>query len=83
MYLKKDSFSVEKMDLITSIKNKCANWIDDSYSSSAFVASPSGRFIWNGGSVIGHNIDMNPIAKSEMSELWFLPFLNLSHLDEV
>ena len=44
------------------------------------VPAPCGRFIWRGGSITGHNIDMNP---GQDSNERFLPFLNLNRVDEV
>lgn len=61
----------------------CANGFGDR-------PAPCGRFEWRGGSVTGHNIDMNPYTPSEKDsdgnwiyDYSFQPFLNLIHLDEV
>ena len=52
--------------------------------------APCGRFEWRGGSVTGHNIDIDPYAAyqkdSDGNLLYFVlfnPFLNLIQLSEV
>ena len=47
--------------IITAIPGDNATENNNDAWSKFNVPSPRGRFIWNGGSVVGHNIDMNPI----------------------
>ena len=45
------------------------------------VPAPSGKFTWKGGSVTGHNIDMNPMKIDDYER--FVPFLSLNRLELV
>ena len=48
--------------IITSSKNYLPAYPDnDGWKSTVEIPAPRGKFTWIGGSVTGHNIDMNPI----------------------
>ena len=71
--------------IITATKDRYVAW-KESHNGDEGISAPSGRFIWNGGSVTGHNIDMNPtLWGSEPHDRYerFSPFLNLNRLEEV
>ena len=62
--------------IITATKFNESLWKTDQETTT--VPAPSGKFIWNGGNVSGHNIDMNPASVDYER---FAPFLNLKLLD--
>ena len=76
-------FAVPGIITATKINRECTR----SQYHANFV-QPCGKFSWIGGSVTGHNIDMNPFQDSDgdkFSEIneRFNPFLNLNRLSDV
>ena len=73
-----DDQTYDAVGIITSTKNTSAEPCN--FLGVNNVPAPCGRFIWKGGSVTGHNIDMNP---GQDNDERFNPFLNLNRIDEV
>ena len=79
-------YSVPGIITATKLDNFCWRPCDARASFNKDMPAPSGSFIWNGGTVYGHNIDMNPgvgVKAGGTEYERFSPFLNLSRLDNV